>query len=153
MQMISFSQERKGYGGLLLMALLFLLLAVWQANNAWSIVTTYSKTQGTLTLSCDDTSDGDACSVVDVTYQVNGRTYNIGALPFVLASPERVDLLYNLQDPGKAVVSSFTNLWLGPFVCLMVCLYCLALMIARARINRLIARKEAEWSRISLPSW
>jgi hypothetical protein len=154
MHMVSFSRERKGYGGLLFMALLFLALAAWQAKNTWGILTTYSQTHGTLTLSCDDTDDSDGCNVnVEVNYQVNGETYTIGAWPFVLSSPEQVDVLYNQQDPGTAVVSSFTNLWLGSFVCLVACLFYLSLIIARVQINRFAARKEREWASVALPTW
>jgi hypothetical protein len=108
-------REMDRYKPFCFVALLFLTLAVFLAYHAWYVITTSAETQGTQVLTCTDDGD-DGCSVgADTSYQVNGQTYDIGAWPFMLNSPESVTVLYDPQHPDQGVVYSFTNLWAGSF--------------------------------------
>src|SRR5262245_39565315 len=133
------TQRRWGSGFLLVPAFIFLLLGCSALVRSWEIVTTYSQTQGTEKVRCVSDPDGDseaqdACTYhIDILYQVHGEKYddNFNSLPMVFSNPAPVTVLYNPQDPEEEVVSSFANLWFEPYILLFICVFFLALSVAR----------------------
>ncbi len=146
MQTTPAAPHHAGCGGLLFIALLFFALAAFQAGNAWHLLTTSPRIQGTLIDTCTESRNNgnNSCSGVVISYWVHNQYYARSAWPFALNDHEPATVLYDPQDPGQETVASFTNLWFGPFICLLAGLFFSALTIGKRSINGLRSRKEAE---------
>jgi hypothetical protein len=149
MQVIPSTHRRHNPGFLVCGAVVFLALATVLAQPSWQLITTDAQTRGTETntLTCGTSGPDDCSYQTMLTYQVQGQTYSQTIDGWLaLHGSESATILYDPHLPDQATVNSFTNLWLWPFVWMMVGVWFMALSLGRIALNRLITRTEARWA-------
>ncbi|HET8844089.1 MAG TPA: hypothetical protein VFN35_21665 [Ktedonobacteraceae bacterium] len=131
---------------LLFLTLLFLALAGLLANNAWHVITTFTQIHAMQRTTCSEDEDGTSCSF---SYQIDDRYLNPGVWPDLFGDPEHVTIFSDPQHPWETP-TSLIGLWIGPDFCLLAALFCLALLIGKVHINRLVRRTEAEMAEVTV---
>jgi len=110
---------------ILVVALPFLLIGIWEAAKAQSMVKTYSSTAGMVIgndyLSTTDLEDSSKVSWAYypvVRFSARGHQFTftdgVGTHPPEYENGDEVEVLYNPDDPYDATIKSWKRVWFGP---------------------------------------
>lgn len=93
---------------------------IWFGWRGYTLTSTGGETTGRV-VSLEESSDGEGgCCVYSpvIEYEANGSTYSFESMnassPPVYAVGQRVEIVYNSDNPSDAAINSWYELWLVP---------------------------------------
>jgi hypothetical protein len=109
----------------LVVALPFLFIGIWETVKAQSMIKNFTSTQGTVIgndyLSTTDPEDSAKVSWAYypiVRFAAQGRQFSftdgVGTYPSEYEVGDEVEVLYNPEDPYDATIKSWKRVWFGP---------------------------------------